>query len=57
MPIQRCEEEGKPGWSYGPGGKCYTYEKGDKASALKAKKKAISQGLAIGGGKPPKEGL
>lgn len=47
MPLMRCTGEGKPGWKYGESGKCYTYEPGNKASALRAKKKAIRQGLAI----------
>lgn len=57
MPVQRCTLEGKPGWSFGAGGTCYTYPEGDDAAELAAKKKAIAQGLAIGGGKPPAEGL
>ena len=48
MPIQRCESDGMKGWSWGPSGKCYTYEPGNKASEAEAKKKAIAQGLAIG---------
>ena len=41
-------EVGMKGWSWGPSGKCYTYEPGNKASEAEAKKKAIAQGLAIG---------
>jgi hypothetical protein len=54
LPIQECIEKGLPGWQWG-GGKCYTYPKGDKAASDVAKKKAIAQALAIGGGKMPDE--
>ena len=54
MPLVRCQENGKPGWSYGKdvnpndpsSGKCYVYEKGDKTGEAAAKLKAIKQGLA-----------
>jgi hypothetical protein len=57
MPVKRCEIDGKPGWQYGESGKCYTFDDGDDASEKTAKAKAVTQGLAIGGGKPPAEGL
>jgi hypothetical protein len=57
MPLMKCEVDGAPGWQYGTAGKCYTYAAGDDASEAAAKKKAIKQAIAIGGGKPPAEGL
>lgn len=57
MPVQRCTLDAKPGWRFGDAGKCYVYTAGDNASEAAAKKQAIAQGLAIGGGKPPAEGL
>lgn len=49
----KCESDGSPGWKFGPSGQCYTYAAGDAASEAAAKKKAIRQALAIGGGKLP----
>jgi len=57
MPLKRCTLEGRPGWQFGAAGKCYTYAAGDDVSEAAAKKKAIKQAIAIGGGKPPAEGL
>lgn len=51
MPIKSCKMGGKPGFKYGDSGKCYSYSPGNKESMMAAKKKAIKQGLAIGGGK------
>lgn len=47
MPVQRCTEDGKPGYKYGEGGKCYTYTAGDQASRDAAYTKAAKQGAAI----------
>ena len=47
MPVQRCQLGGKPGYKYGPQGKCYTYNPKDEASRKQAKRKAIIQGAAI----------
>jgi len=47
MPVQRCNEGGKPGYKYGESGKCYTYTPGDKASRDAARQKAEKQGAAI----------
>lgn len=47
MPIKRSTSNGKPCWKYGDAGICYLFKKGNKQSELKAKKKAIKQGLAI----------
>lgn len=48
MPVQECNEDGKPGFKWGEEGKCYTYAPGDEQAAKDAKRKAIMQGLAIG---------
>jgi len=47
MPVQRCTENGKPGWKWGKSGKCYTYEAGNDKASDKAKQKAHIQGAAI----------
>jgi len=47
MPVQKCQEKGKPGWRWGKEGKCYTYKPGDKAGSKRAKEKAARQGRAI----------
>jgi hypothetical protein len=48
MPLRRCKDNGKPGWSWGSS-KCYTYTPGDAASEKAAKAKAYKQGIAIEG--------
>lgn len=53
MPVQRCQQDGRPGWRCGAAGKCYTYPAGDDAAELRAKKQAIAQCLAEG--EPPGE--
>jgi hypothetical protein len=53
MPLKRCTEKGRNGWSWGSG-KCYTYKSGDKASEKTAKKQAIKQGYAINKDNPEK---
>ena len=50
MPLQRCMHEGKHAWRWGSTGKAYTYDSDDEESEKAAKKRAIDQGLAIGGG-------
>jgi hypothetical protein len=50
MPVQACEVNGNPGWSFGPSGKCYTYEEGNETASGEAKKKAYLQGVAMGEG-------
>ncbi len=57
MPLQRCEHEGKPAWRWGESGKAYTYEPGNEESERRARKQAISQGLAIGGGTLKKDAV
>ena len=39
MPVQKCSKNGKSGYKWGKGGKCYT--------GPNAKKKAAEQGQAI----------
>lgn len=43
MPIKKCSANGTSGFKWGDSGHCYT--------GPDAKKNAIKQGLAIGGGK------
>lgn len=47
MPRERCQRDGKPGWRYGPTGRCYTYTPGNRASEANAIAKAEAQGAAI----------
>ena len=47
MPVQSCNEDGKPGYQYGNSGKCYTYTSGDESGRKKAKQQAYIQGAAI----------
>lgn len=47
MPVERAEENGKPGFRYGDGGKIYTYTPGNEDSMNEAKRKAHVQGYAI----------
>jgi hypothetical protein len=48
MPLMRCTENGKPGWSWTKN-KCFTYKEGSESSEKAAKKKAIKMGIAIEG--------
>lgn len=48
MPVKDCQLEGKPGLKWGDQGACYTYTPNNEGSRLRAKKKAIAQGIAIG---------
>ena len=48
MPIKDCQDNGKPGLKWGDSGKCYTYTPKDERSRNKAKKSAITQGIAVG---------
>ena len=48
MPVKECESNGKPGLKWGDSGKCYTYTPKDEVSRKKAKKSAITQGIATG---------
>lgn len=48
MPVNSCSSGGKPGYKWGDGGKCYTYDPNSETSKKSAKKKALAQGIAIG---------
>jgi hypothetical protein len=48
MPISKCQIDNKPGYKCGKQGKCYEYTPGDEESVKEAKKRAISQGVAVG---------
>lgn len=48
MPVQECEDQGKPGFKWGEAGKCFTYEPDNEAQRNEAKRKAFIQGAAIG---------
>ena len=47
MPVQACQQDGKPGFRWGQRGKCYTYEPGSLRSKAAARLKAEAQGKAI----------
>lgn len=47
MPLQRCQQEGKPGWRWGGAGTCYVYTPGVASSEAIAKKRAMAQAVAI----------
>lgn len=47
MPVQRCQEDGEPGFKWGEEGKCYTYEPGNAQSRRAARAAAKRQGRAI----------
>ena len=47
MPVQRCEQDGEPGFRWGSDGKCYTYTEGDESSMERARDNALEQGRAI----------
>lgn len=47
MPIKRCQENNKPGYKCGDGGKCYTYTPQNEAERKQALADAIAQCLAI----------
>ena len=42
--IIRCEHNGKDGFKFAEGGKCFTYNKNEK-SKLKAYEKAVNQAV------------
>lgn len=50
MPVESCSNNGKPGFKWGESGHCYVYNPKNSSSMRNAKKNAIRQGLAIGGG-------
>jgi hypothetical protein len=47
MPVTPCQQDGKPGYRWGQGGRCFTYDAKDEAAKDAAKKKALQQGVAI----------
>ena len=47
MPIERCQAGGRPGFKFGPQGKCFTYLPGDKSGMAVARNRAEAQGRAI----------
>jgi len=47
MPVQECQQDGKPGYRWGEQGKCYTYRPGNKEAQIAARVKAEMQGAAI----------
>jgi hypothetical protein len=48
MPVNKCSENGKPGFKWGDSGACYVYTPGNEESIKSARKKVIAQALAIG---------
>jgi hypothetical protein len=48
MPLKYCEDNNQSGYKWGDEGKCYTYSPNNEGSKKNAKKKALTQGLAIG---------
>lgn len=46
MPVQACQEGGRPGYRWGEHGKCYTYEPGNRRQQAEARLKAEAQGAA-----------
>ena len=48
MPIKECQSDKDPGFKWGDSGKCYTYDPKNEGSKRHARKKATSQGIAIG---------
>jgi len=55
MPVKECKLEGKPGYKWGDEGKCYTYTPDNEGQRRNSKKKAITQGIAIGDIKTSKD--
>lgn len=52
MPVKTCRADGKSGYKWGDEGKCYTHD-GSDAGKKRAKKQALKQAVAIGGGSMP----
>lgn len=50
MPVQPCQEDGKPGYKWGESGKCYIYTPGDESSMSRARASAERQGRAARAG-------
>lgn len=48
MPLQECQRDGKPGFKWGESGHCYLIA--EEGSVANAKRKAMKQAVAMGGG-------
>jgi phage head maturation protease len=48
VPLNRCQDDDKPGWKWGDAGKCYVYTAGNEESEKAARKKALAQAAAMG---------
>lgn len=46
VPVQKCSNNGRPGYKWGNSGTCYTYNANDTTSQAAARKKASMQGAA-----------
>lgn len=49
MPLLKCQRDGKPGYKWGEKGHCYLID--EEGGEAEAKKAALRQAVAIGGGK------
>lgn len=47
MPLERCQQGGRPGWRWGKAGKCYTYDPDVAGSEERARARALAQARAI----------
>ncbi len=47
MPVQPCQQNGRPGFRWGQAGTCYTYTATSERSKERARQKAELQGRAI----------
>lgn len=47
MPVESCQQAGRPGFRWGQAGTCYTYLPGDESSRERARARAEAQGRAI----------
>lgn len=47
MPVESCQQAGRPGFRWGKEGTCYTYLPGDESARERARARAERQGRAI----------
>ena len=47
MPVQTCQSNNRPGFKFGPSGKCFTYRSNDASGRAQARARAEVQGRAI----------
>lgn len=47
MPVQTCQANNKPGFKFGPSGKCFTYSSNSETGRERARARAEAQGRAI----------